>query len=38
LRRELRRIRRRDYFPAPEREQADAAVEALAVGTERVAA
>ncbi len=30
LRRELRRISRRDYFPAPEREQATAATEALA--------
>jgi len=38
LRRELRRIRRRDYFPAPAREQAAAAVEALAVELERVAA
>ena len=31
LRRELRRIGLRDHFPAPEREQARAAVEALAV-------
>jgi len=39
LRRELGRVRRRDYFPAPEREQAAAAVEALAVASaERVAA
>jgi hypothetical protein len=30
LRRELRRIRARDYFPPPEREQAQRAVEALA--------
>jgi len=30
LRRELRRITERDYFPPPEREQARAAVEALA--------
>ena len=30
LRRELRRIRSRDYFPPPEREQARQAVEALA--------
>ncbi len=30
LRRELRRIRRRDYFPAPEREQAVAATDRLA--------
>jgi hypothetical protein len=29
LRRELGRIRRRDYFPPPEREQAHAGVEAL---------
>jgi hypothetical protein len=29
LRAELRRIRRRDYFPPPERDQAHAAVEAL---------
>ena len=32
LRRELGRIERRDYFPPPEREEARAAVEALAVG------
>jgi ChrB-like protein len=31
LRRELRRIRSRDHFPPPEREQAHQAVEALAV-------
>ena len=31
LRRELRRIRSRDYFPPPEREHAHRAVEALAV-------
>jgi Protein ChrB, N-terminal len=30
LRRELQRIRRRDYFPPPERAQAEAAVEELA--------
>lgn len=30
LRRELRRIRARDYFPPPERDRAQAAVEALA--------
>ena len=30
LRRELGRIRRRDYFPPPEREQARRALEALA--------
>lgn len=38
LRRELRRIRRRDYFSAPEREEATAAVEALAARVEDVAA
>jgi len=38
LRRELRRIRRRDYFHAPEREQAATAVEELAVGVEELAA
>jgi len=38
LRRELRRIRRRDYFHAPEREQAAAAVEVLAVGVEELVA
>jgi hypothetical protein len=38
LRRELRRIRRRDYFPAPEREHATAAVDALAGSLEVVAA
>jgi hypothetical protein len=38
LRRELRRIRRRDYFRSAERERAAAAVEALAVEVERVAA
>jgi hypothetical protein len=38
LRRELRRVRRRDYFQAPERERAAAALEALAVSAERVAA
>jgi hypothetical protein len=38
LRRELRRIRRRDYFPAPEREQATAAVDALAARVEELAA
>ena len=32
LREELRRIRRRDFFPPPEREAAVAAVEALAAG------
>jgi hypothetical protein len=38
LRRELRRTRRRDYFPAPEREAAAEAVEALAVSVEKRAA
>jgi hypothetical protein len=38
LRRELRRIRRRDYFPAPEGAPARAAVEALARAVEEVAA
>lgn len=38
LRRELRRIRRRDYFHAPEREQAAAAVEVLAVRVEELVA
>lgn len=38
LRRELRRIRRRDYFPAPERERASAAVAALAGRIEEAAA
>jgi hypothetical protein len=38
LRRELRRIRRRDYFPAPGRETAAGAVEALAVSVEERAA
>lgn len=33
LREELRRIRRRDYFPPPERDKAVAAVEQLAAGT-----
>ena len=33
LRRELRRINRRDYFPPPERSAAKAAVEALAART-----
>lgn len=32
LREELRRVRRRDFFPPPEREAAVAAVEALAAG------
>jgi hypothetical protein len=34
LRRELRRIRARDYFPPPEREEALQAVERLAAGVE----
>ncbi len=38
LRRELRRIRRRDYFRAPERERASEAVEALARTLEGVPA
>jgi hypothetical protein len=37
LRRELRRIRARDYFPPPEREQAQQAIEALAHVVEEVA-
>jgi hypothetical protein len=36
LRRDLRRIRRRDYFPPPEREEARAAVEAVASSLEEV--
>jgi hypothetical protein len=36
LRRELRRVRRRDYFAAPEREMAVRAVNALAKTLERV--
>lgn len=38
LRRELRRVRRRDYFLAPEREAASAAVGALARSVEQVSA
>jgi hypothetical protein len=38
LRRELRRISRRDYFSSGAREQATAAVELLAEGVERLAA
>lgn len=38
LKRELRRIARRDYFASGERERAVAAVEALAEGVERLAA
>lgn len=37
LRRELRRVRRRDYFLAPEREAASAAIEALAQSLDEVA-
>jgi hypothetical protein len=37
LRRELRRIGRRDYFPSDDRQSAVAAVDALAEGVERVA-
>jgi hypothetical protein len=37
LRRELRRINRRDYFPPPERTGAKAAVEALAARAQQVA-
>ena len=35
LRRELHRIRRRDFFPPPQREQAEAAVEQLAATLEQ---
>jgi hypothetical protein len=35
LRRELQRIRRRDYFPPAERERAEAAVEQLAAATQQ---
>lgn len=38
LRRELQRIRRRDYFPPPEREEAEAAVAELALALEELAA
>jgi hypothetical protein len=38
LRRELRRVRLRDYFPPPEREHATAAVERLALLLEEAAA
>ena len=38
LRAELDRVRRRDYFPPPEREQAHSAVEALATQIEEQAA
>jgi hypothetical protein len=37
LRRELRRVRARDYFPPPEREAAQQAVEALGLSLEEVA-
>jgi hypothetical protein len=36
LRRELRRIRARDYFPPPEREQAQQAINALAETVEEI--
>lgn len=38
LRRDLRKIKRRDYFPPPEREQAESAVESVAVAIEQVPA
>jgi hypothetical protein len=38
LRQEFRRVRRRDYFPPPEREQARAAVERLAESLKEVPA
>jgi hypothetical protein len=38
LRRHLRKIRRRDYFPPPERERAEVAVEALATALQGIAA
>jgi cobalamin biosynthesis protein CobD/CbiB len=38
LRRDLRRIRRRDYFPPAERDQARAAIEAVASSLEEVPA
>jgi hypothetical protein len=38
LRRELARIRRRDYFPPPEREEAERALEALAAALDEAAA
>ena len=38
LRRELHRIRRRDYFPAPERREAEAAVDQLRREIDEVAA
>jgi ChrB-like protein len=37
LRRELRRVRRRDFFPPPERAEAERALEALAATLEEVA-
>jgi hypothetical protein len=37
LRRELRRIRARDYFPPPERERAEQAISALAESVDEVA-
>jgi hypothetical protein len=38
LRRQLRKVRRRDYFPPPEREQAEVAVEAVAAALREVPA
>jgi hypothetical protein len=38
LRRDLRRVRRRDYFPAPERDEARAAVDAVAGSLEEIPA
>lgn len=38
LRRELDRIRRRDYFPPPQREEAHRAVEALGADVQEIAA
>jgi hypothetical protein len=38
LRRQLRKVKRRDYFPPPERERAEVAVEALATALQGVAA
>jgi hypothetical protein len=38
LRRDLRRIRRRDYYPPPERDEARAAVDAVARSLEEIPA
>lgn len=38
LRRHLRKVKRRDYFPPPEREQAEVAVEAVAAALHQVLA